>query len=56
MMEHLVPVYLLMRSLSAQALSLRFSHEKFCDGLYVHRKTPSLAIFVRIQAAFLTAG
>jgi hypothetical protein len=26
--------------LPAQALSLRFNHEGFCDGSYVHRKTP----------------
>ena len=36
--------------------SLRFNQEEFCDGLYAHRKTPSLVVFVRIQAAFLTAG
>jgi hypothetical protein len=35
---------------------LRFNHEKFCDERYVRRKTPSLAVFVRIQEAFLTAG
>jgi hypothetical protein len=37
-------------------LSLCFNHEEFCDGLYVHRKTPSLAIFAGSQAAFFTAG
>jgi hypothetical protein len=26
--------------LLAEALSLRFNHEGFCDELYVHRKTP----------------
>ena len=38
------------------AFDLRFNHEEFCDGLYVHRKTLSLTIFVGSQAAFLTAG
>ena len=30
------------------ALSLRFKHEEFCEGLYVPAKAPSLAVFVRI--------
>ena len=42
-------------SLLAQALSLRFNHEEFCDELYVHRKTPRL-LSSRTQAAFLIAG
>ena len=37
-------------------LSLRFNREEFCDGLYLHRKTPPLTIFVGSQAAFFTAG
>jgi hypothetical protein len=31
--------------LLAQALSLRFNHEEFCDGHKARRKTPSLPIF-----------
>ncbi len=26
-------------------LSLRFNREEFCDGLYLHRKTPAFAVF-----------
>ena len=37
-------------------LALQMVNEEFCDGLYVHRKTLSLTIFVGSQAAFLTAG
>jgi hypothetical protein len=40
---------------SAQALSLRFNHEEFCDELYIHRKSPRL-LSSRIQAAVLIAG
>jgi hypothetical protein len=43
-------------SLLAQALSLRFNHEGFCDELYVYRKTPPLVLFADFQAAFLIAG
>ena len=32
-------------NLSAQALSLRFNHEEFWDGLCVHPKTPVFAVF-----------
>src|SRR5215211_147910 len=28
------------------ALSLRFNHEEFCDGLYLHRKTLAIAVFI----------
>jgi hypothetical protein len=40
---------------SLASLSLRFNHGKFCDELYVHRKTPRL-LSSRAQALFLTAG
>jgi hypothetical protein len=30
------------------SLSLRFYRREFCDGLYVHRKTPSVPAFVRL--------
>ena len=56
MMDYPCPFHTPTHSLLAQALSLRFNHEEFCDGLYVRRKTLSLAIFVGSQAAFLTAG
>ena len=26
-------------------LSLRFNHEEFCDGLYIHRKTSEENVF-----------
>jgi hypothetical protein len=42
-------------SLLAQALSLRFNQEEFCDELYIHRKSPRL-LSSRIQAAVFMAG
>ena len=42
--------------LLAQALSLRFNQEGFCDELYVYRKTPPFVLFADFQAAFLIAG
>jgi hypothetical protein len=42
-------------SLFAQALSLRFNQEEFCDELYIHRKSPRL-LSSRIQAAVFMAG
>src|SRR5215211_5698512 len=32
--------------LLAEALSLRFNHEGFCDVLYLHRKTLAVTVFV----------
>ena len=29
----------------SELLSLRFNHEEFCDGLYLHRKTLGFAVF-----------
>jgi hypothetical protein len=35
---------------------LRFNHEGFCDGSYVHRKTLVFALFSYSQAAVLMTG
>ena len=35
-----------------EVLSLRFNHEEFCDGLYVHRKTLHFAFFVDSGSLF----
>src|SRR5215207_7547807 len=40
MIEHPRPFYIRPYSLLAEALSLRFNHEGFCDGHKAHRKTP----------------
>ena len=41
--------------LLTEALSLRFKHEEFCDGLYIRRKTLSLGDPC-VQALFFMAG